>query len=164
MDDLRKAAQDVVDWIETYSADCLPQAKFERLRAALAQPESDDFNRGFQRGWERATKDRDRDAAVRIAVEAKLAEKIVSLAQLEPATAEDMAVYDAIANNYHNSVTDTMIDAYLIANDTYWRETDLIAPPPGKWRTGTVREATRVSLLAALISRKPESYIEEDAV
>lgn len=47
-------------------------------------------------------------------------------------------------------VTEAMITAYLEANDAYWIATDEIPRPPGKWRTGTPREATRVSLTAAL--------------
>lgn len=48
-------------------------------------------------------------------------------------------------------VTDEMVAAYLEANDRYWRETDALpATNPSKWRQGTPREATRVSLRAAL--------------
>lgn len=47
-------------------------------------------------------------------------------------------------------VTDAMVDAYLKANDAYWKRTDEMPKPPGKWRAGTVGEATRVSLEAAL--------------
>lgn len=42
-----------------------------------------------------------------------------------------------------------MADAYLRANDAYWRRTDALPTPPDKWRTGTAREATRESLRAA---------------
>jgi hypothetical protein len=48
------------------------------------------------------------------------------------------------------TVTEAMVDAYLRANTLYWRSTDEIQCPPGKWRTGSVGEATRVSLEAAL--------------
>lgn len=47
-------------------------------------------------------------------------------------------------------VTDAMVDAYLRANDAYWKRTDELPTPPNKWRTGTAREATRESLRAAL--------------
>lgn len=47
-------------------------------------------------------------------------------------------------------VTDAMVDAYLKANDAYWKRTDELPTAPGKWRTGTPREATRESLRAAL--------------
>lgn len=47
-------------------------------------------------------------------------------------------------------VTDAMVDAYLKANDAYWRETDELPKAPGEWRNGTPREATKVSLAAAL--------------
>lgn len=49
-----------------------------------------------------------------------------------------------------DAVTDAMVDAYLKANDAYWKQTDQLPSPPDKWRTGTPREATRVSLAAAL--------------
>lgn len=49
-----------------------------------------------------------------------------------------------------HAVTDAMVDAYLKANDAYWRRTDQLPTPPDKWRTGTPREATRESLRAAL--------------
>ena len=48
------------------------------------------------------------------------------------------------------NVTDEMVEAYLKANDEYWRKVDEIAPPIGVWRNGTPREATRESLHAAL--------------
>jgi hypothetical protein len=47
-------------------------------------------------------------------------------------------------------VTDAMVDAYLQANDAYWKRTDELPTAPNKWRTGTPREATRESLRAAL--------------
>lgn len=47
-------------------------------------------------------------------------------------------------------VTDAMVDAYLRANDAYWKRTDELPTPPDKWRTGTPREATREGLRAAL--------------
>ena len=47
--------------------------------------------------------------------------------------------------------TDAQIAAYLKANNTYWHETDQELPnKPGQWRNGNVKEATRVSLRAAL--------------
>lgn len=50
-------------------------------------------------------------------------------------------------------VTEAMVTAYLTANDAYWHKTDeLPQENPGKWRNGTPREATRVSLEAALAS------------
>lgn len=52
--------------------------------------------------------------------------------------------------------SEAMIAAYLDANTAYWRETDAMpAINPSKWRNGTVKEATRVSLRAAL-AFKPE--------
>lgn len=45
---------------------------------------------------------------------------------------------------------DAMVTAYLEANDAYWRKADELHAPIGRWRAGTSREATRVSLLAAL--------------
>lgn len=48
------------------------------------------------------------------------------------------------------AVTDAMVTAYLTANDAYWHKTDELPKEPGKWRNGTSREATRVSLEAAL--------------
>lgn len=49
-------------------------------------------------------------------------------------------------------VTDAMVAAYLRANDKYWREADRLPDPrPFKWRNGTPKEATRVSLIAALL-------------
>lgn len=48
-------------------------------------------------------------------------------------------------------ITDAMIDAYLRANTAYWTETDEMPHSnPSVWRNGTVREATQVSLTAAL--------------
>lgn len=48
-------------------------------------------------------------------------------------------------------VTDDMIDRYLQANDGYWAETDAMpSENPSKFRNGTVREATRASLIAVL--------------
>ena len=49
------------------------------------------------------------------------------------------------------AITDAMVDAYLQANDAYWREVDALATDLTKpWRQGTPKEATRVSLAAAL--------------
>lgn len=53
------------------------------------------------------------------------------------------------------TVTQAMVDAYLKANDAYWKRTDELPKPPDKWRTGTVGEATRVSLEAALAASAP---------
>lgn len=50
-------------------------------------------------------------------------------------------------------VTEAMVTAYLTANDAYWKRTDELPRSPDKWRTGTPREATRVSLAAALASQ-----------
>lgn len=53
-------------------------------------------------------------------------------------------------------VTDEMVEAYLAANDQYWRETDAQpATSPSKFRNGTPAEATRVSLIAALAVSQP---------
>lgn len=51
-------------------------------------------------------------------------------------------------------VTDAMVDAYLKANDAYWRETDTQPKSPAKWRNGNPKEATRVSLAAAIAQQK----------
>ena len=48
------------------------------------------------------------------------------------------------------TITDAMVVAYLRANDEYWKGTDELPKPPAKWRAGTVKEATRESLKAAL--------------
>ncbi len=51
-------------------------------------------------------------------------------------------------------ITDAMVDAYRRANDAYWKRCDeSIQQPIGKWRAGTPRDATRVSLQAALAAR-----------
>jgi hypothetical protein len=55
-------------------------------------------------------------------------------------------------------VTDAMVDAYLKANDAYWKRADELPTPPNKWRTGTPREATRESLRAALAAGVPGPY------
>lgn len=50
-------------------------------------------------------------------------------------------------------VTDAMVTKYLNANDAYWSAVDALPEPerdPSKWRQGTPREATRVSLSAVL--------------
>lgn len=49
-------------------------------------------------------------------------------------------------------VTDAMVDAYLKANDAYWKRTDELPNGGIKWRCGTPKEATRESLIAALAS------------
>ena len=47
--------------------------------------------------------------------------------------------------------SDAQIAAFLKTNDAYWHETDQELPnKPGQWRNGNVKEATRVSLRAAL--------------
>lgn len=50
--------------------------------------------------------------------------------------------------------TEEMVKAYLQANDAYWRRTDEMPPPPGKWRTGRPTEATAESY-KAMISAAP---------
>jgi hypothetical protein len=47
-------------------------------------------------------------------------------------------------------VTEAMVEAYLTANDAYWKRVDGEPTTLGKWRNGTPSEATRVSLAAAL--------------
>jgi hypothetical protein len=48
-------------------------------------------------------------------------------------------------------VTEEMVTAYLAANTEYWRQQDeLPSKNPSKWRNGTPKEATRMSLEAAL--------------
>lgn len=65
------------------------------------------------------------------------------------------------------TVTDEMIDAYLKANDAYWHQADQIPPKPGAWRTGTPKEATRASLIAAIAAshtkEQPSTDIDEAA-
>jgi hypothetical protein len=53
------------------------------------------------------------------------------------------------------TITEEMVTAYLQANDAYWKEGDSLPTKPGKWRNGTPREATRVSLKAALAASQP---------
>ena len=53
--------------------------------------------------------------------------------------------------------TDAMVDAYLKANTAYWIEVDSTPPQqPDKWRNGTVKEATTVSLRAAIAASDPQ--------
>jgi len=52
------------------------------------------------------------------------------------------------------AVTEAMIDAYLEANDAYWKRTDELPKSGVKWRNGTPREATREGLVAALSTAK----------
>ena len=47
-------------------------------------------------------------------------------------------------------ITEAMVEAYLTANDAYWKERDKLPKNPSKWRNGTPSEATWVSLRAAL--------------
>jgi hypothetical protein len=59
-------------------------------------------------------------------------------------------------------VSEAMIEAYLTANDAYWRKTDELPQAPHKWRNGTPSEATRVSLQAALAaSPQPEAEAQK---
>lgn len=61
-------------------------------------------------------------------------------------------------------VTDAMVSAYLEANDAYWREVDALPTDITKpWRQGTPREATRVSLAAALAAQPPERAAQQRA-
>lgn len=53
------------------------------------------------------------------------------------------------------TVTDAMVDAYLEANNAYWHFSDQLPSKPGVWRNGTPREATKVSLEAALAASAP---------
>ena len=48
-----------------------------------------------------------------------------------------------------------MIDAYLRANDAYWKRMDEVPPPPNKWRTGTPKDATAESYRAMLQAAPP---------
>lgn len=52
------------------------------------------------------------------------------------------------------AVSDAMVDAYLKANDAYWKRTDELPRSGTKWRNGTPREATREGLVAALSTAK----------
>lgn len=61
-----------------------------------------------------------------------------------------VALRTRIAELEARQVTEAMITAYLEANDAYWIATDEMPRPPGKWRTGTPREATRAGLTAVL--------------
>jgi hypothetical protein len=64
-------------------------------------------------------------------------------------------------------VTEEMVSAYLSANTEYWRQQDeLPSQNPSKWRNGTPKEATRVSLEAALrasIPPQPQVVDEREA-
>lgn len=74
-------------------------------------------------------------------------------AQFVPAREEASKPVQAEAPTASNAgePTDAMIDAYLTANDAYWREVDALPHDITKpWRQGTPKEATRVSLRAAL--------------
>lgn len=59
-------------------------------------------------------------------------------------------------------VTDGMVQAYLKANDKYWRDTDKLPTPPDKWRTGTPYGATRAGLIAALAAQRDEKEQDHD--
>lgn len=48
-----------------------------------------------------------------------------------------------------------MVDAYLKANDAYWRAADEIPPRPDVWRTGTPKEATAAGYRAMLAASPP---------
>ena len=62
---------------------------------------------------------------------------------------------DAQYAEAEREITDAMIDAYLTANDAYWREVDALPRDITKpWRQGTPKEATRVSLRAALATQQ----------
>lgn len=61
--------------------------------------------------------------------------------------------------------THEMVTAYLPANDAYWKRTDeLPNTNPSRWRQGSVREATRESLCAALAAepQKPQADAQRD--
>lgn len=49
-------------------------------------------------------------------------------------------------------ITEEMVEAYLTANNAYWKEVDALPESPLKWRDGTPSEATRISLRAALLA------------
>lgn len=72
------------------------------------------------------------------------------LASLRDALAKTPQQAEAVPSD----VTDAMVDAYLKANDAYWRETDTQPKSPTKWRNGNPKEATRVSLAAAIAQQK----------
>lgn len=58
------------------------------------------------------------------------------------------------------AITDAMVDAYLQANDAYWRDVDALPTDLTKpWRQGTPKEATRFSLAAALTAA-PSAQVE----
>lgn len=54
-------------------------------------------------------------------------------------------------------VTEEMVEAYLTANDAYWRRIDAAPGKIGKWRNGTPSEATRISLMAALAAQPQQA-------
>lgn len=63
-------------------------------------------------------------------------------------------------------VTNEMVSAYLKANDAYWKVVDelpLKSRNPSDWRSGTPREATRVSLAAALTVKSTALDSQRDA-
>jgi hypothetical protein len=64
-------------------------------------------------------------------------------------------VYEAMLGATPAEPTEAMVDAYLAANQAYWDRVDAEPLPPiGKWRNGTVKEATMESLRAALKCRR----------
>ncbi len=56
-----------------------------------------------------------------------------------------------------------MIDAYLRANDAYWKRMDEMPPPPNKWRTGTPKDATAESYRAMLQAAPPAPAMHASA-
>jgi hypothetical protein len=110
MSDLRKAAQELLDsWDKPFE---FPPAstRFEALRAALAQPEP------FNPEW-------DRVKALEESLREHMAEihRLKALAQPEPAGAEDMKVYAAIADGYNKRQRKPLTD----------EEIDLVCAPLG---------------------------------
>lgn len=60
-----------------------------------------------------------------------------------------------------DAVTNEMVEAYLKANDAYWKRTDELPQHPAKWRNGNPKDATRESLRAALATGKREPLTPE---
>ena len=83
----------------------------------------------------------------------KLIDRILRKNLDDDSYAEYIAALDSLAaapTPQASTVTPAMVDAYLRANDAYWKRTDQLPNPPDKWRTGTPKEATAEGLRAAL--------------
>lgn len=81
------------------------------------------------------------------------------------ALAQHPPVDQAALRGNAGAPTEAMVTAYLKANDAYWKDVDAGPSRLGIWRDGTPREATHVSLiaaLAALADTQPSSHGSEE--